>query len=94
MTTTPCHPLQELSAAGVLLGRERQASPLEGLRDLLLSVTVDEGDHGAAPTAPAAGSNGHANGGGAPGAGPTGVSMRSVLSSVDGGGSSFSEDRL
>lgn len=90
--------LQELSEQHWdLFGRGRQENPLEGLRDLLLSVTVDEGDasHGgdAAGAAGTTGAPPHSNGSGG-GGGAAGVQQsvvqRSVLSSSSG---SFSDDR-
>lgn len=80
-----------------LFGRGRQENPLEGLRDLLLSVTVDEGDHsnGGAQHSDAAAGGASGNGGGTGGSGTAGVlgraADRSVLSSSSSG--SFSEDR-
>ncbi|PRW20927.1 hypothetical protein C2E21_8600 [Chlorella sorokiniana] len=72
-----------------LFGRGRQENPLEGLRDLLLSVTVDEGDQ-AVPAGTAPHSNGNGSSGGSAAGPPGSVAQRSVLSSSSG---SFSEER-
>lgn len=84
-------PLQELSEVHWdLFGRGRQDNPLEGLRDLLLSVTVDEGD----PSQPAdaagtAGAAPHGNGSSGSGKAQGHLAQQSVLSSSG----SFSDER-
>ena len=86
-------PLQELSEVHWdLFGRGRQENPLEGLRDLLLSVTVDEGDPSqpgdAAGAAGTAGAAPHGNGSGG-GKAQGHLAQQSVLSSSG----SFSDER-
>ena len=86
--------LQELSEQHWdLFGRGRQENPLEGLRDLLLSVTVDEGDAShAGDAAGTAGAAPHSNGSGG-GSGAAGVQQSVVQRSVLSSSGSFSDER-